>query len=232
MLRDAARNRSSLFGSRRDRQKTFDPIVRTVPGAIEAAERALEGWCSRAKATALADAIVRERPEICVEIGIFGGRSIVPCAAALRQNGTGVIYGIETWNPSVATEHFTSEENDAWWQEVDFTRIKREFLAFIAAHGFTEQIRILECPSRHAASFFETIDFLHIDGAHSVFNAAEDVVLYARKLRAGGIVVLDDIDWPTTGPAHDILKSIAEPLLTIEDDEGRPTCAFLRKVRD
>ncbi|WP_048647177.1 class I SAM-dependent methyltransferase [Nitratireductor soli] len=196
------------------------------------AENCLEGWCSRAKAVALTNAIIEEQPQLCVEIGIFGGRSIVPCAAALRQNGSGVIYGIETWSPAIATEHFTSEENDSWWQQVDFPRIKQDFFAFIALHGFTEQIRVIEKTSRDAASLFDAIDFLHIDGAHSVFNAAEDVVLYASKLKIGGIVVLDDIDWPTTGPAHEILKSIAEPLTTINDDEGKPACAFMRKVRN
>lgn len=214
------------------RKKRAPAVIGTVEQAIVAAELELEGWCSREKARALARAIEQEKPLLCVEIGIFGGRSIVPCAAALRHNGAGVVYGIETWSPAVATEHFTSEENDRWWQSVDFPRIKRDFFAFIAGHGFTEQIRVIEAPSRDAAQLFDAIDFLHIDGAHSVFNAVEDVALYAKKLRVGGVVVLDDVDWPTTGPAHEVLKSIAEPLLTIDNDKGQPACAFLRKVRN
>ena len=229
LLRGTVKTLSSALSGQKHGKS---PAIRSVADAIKAAEDGLEGWCSRAKAVALTDAILEEKPQLCVEIGVFGGRSIVPSAAALRQNGSGVIYGIETWSPSVATEHFTSEENDAWWQKVDFPRIKRDFFAFIAQHGYTEQIRIIEASSRNAAPLFESIDFLHIDGGHSVFNAAEDVVLYASKLKIGGIVVLDDIDWPTTGPAHDILKSICEPLTTITDDEGKPACAFMRKVRN
>lgn len=228
MLHGAMKKLSSSLSSKRGQSAEAG----SVQEVLHLAEQKLEGWCSREKAAALVDLIGQEKPDICVEIGIFGGRSIVPCAAALRENGSGVVYGIETWSPAVATEHFTSEENDAWWKEVDFPGIKRNFLAFIAKHDLTRQIRVLECPSREAYVLFDRIDFLHIDGAHSVFNAAEDVVLYAKKLKVGGIVVLDDIDWPTTGPAHDILKSIADPVLTLNNKDGAPACAFMRKVRN
>jgi predicted O-methyltransferase YrrM len=206
--------------------------LQTIDEAIVAAENFLEGWCSREKATALADIVVQERPSTCLEIGVFGGRSIVPCAAALRQNGSGVIYGVETWSPNVATEHVTNEVNDQWWRNVDFPRIKRDFYAFISRYGFTDQIKVVEAPSRDAAGLFGRLDFLHVDGGHSVINAAEDVVLYSRKVKVGGIIVLDDANWETTQPAYAILKSICEPVRVINDEHGQPACAFMRKVRD
>jgi predicted O-methyltransferase YrrM len=205
-------------------------IPADVLSIVERAESKLEGWCSREKAAVLVNLVLREKPEICVEIGVYGGRSLVPCAAALRHNGSGHIYGIETWRPDVATEYAHSEENDAWWRALDFPLIKREFVRFIADHDLSWQIRLVEAPAADAAVLFGPIDFLHIDGAHSVYNAAEDVVLYLKKLKRGGIVILDDIDWTTTAPAYDILKALCDPVVLVKNEaSGVDGCAVLRK---
>jgi predicted O-methyltransferase YrrM len=197
------------------------PAVARVEGlpadvfaVIEAAELALEGWCSRDKARALAMLVLRERPELCVEIGLYGGRSLMPCAAALRANGSGRIYGIECWSAAPAIEHPTSGDNDAWWQAVDFPRIKRAFFRFMVAQDLSAQICILQTSARRAAAAFDAIDFLHIDGGHSVIGAAEDVLLYATKVRPGGIIVFDDTNWETTLPAQHLLTALAQPLMT------------------
>ena len=89
---------------------------------------------------------------------------------------------------------------------------------------------MVEAHSRDAVALFSEIDFLHIDGAHSVFNAAEDVVLYLRRVRPGGIVVMDDIDWSTTAPAYDIAKALCATVAVLpHEDTGRDSCAVLRK---
>lgn len=200
-----------------------------VSDVIALAEAALQGWCSREKALAIAGIVAAERPKLCVEIGVYGGRSLVPAAAALRANGEGVIYGIETWRPEVAVEHDTNAENDAWWQKTDFGAVKTAFLKFIVDNGLATQVRLIEAPSADAASLFGTIDYLHIDGAHSTYNAAEDVVLYARKVRSGGIIIMDDTDWPTTGPAVAILDSIAHRVRTFFNENGDAACIIFQK---
>ncbi|WP_167334909.1 class I SAM-dependent methyltransferase [Mesorhizobium loti] len=196
---------------------------------IERAERELEGWCSREKSTVIADIVISERAQICVEIGVYGGRSLIPVAAALKQNGKGEIYGIETWDPTIATEYVTNESNDTWWRGIDFNAIKRNFYRFIAEQDLASQVRIIEAPSADAASLFKTLDYLHIDGAHSTYNAAEDVVLYAKKVRRRGIIILDDTNWPTTKPAVDILDSICERIREFKDEHGNVACILFRK---
>ena len=197
---------------------------------ILAAEAKLDGWCTREKALFLARTILQERPDICVETGVFGGRSVVPCAAALRHNGAGCIYGIETWNPDVLTENALDEKDDQWWTTVEFPRIKREFYRFVAAADLTQQVCVIEARSARAAALFDQIDFLHIDGAHSVVNAAEDVILYARKVRRGGIVVFDDIERETTEPALKILHALCHPVAMLTDPVGgKENCAVLRR---
>jgi predicted O-methyltransferase YrrM len=194
------------------------------------AESKLAGWCSREKSLTIARTVLQERPKICVEIGIFGGRSLVPCAAALRHIGSGEIYGIEAWNPDIAVEHATNEVNDDWWSKVDFARIKQEFYQFVAATNLTRHVRLIEAPSGRAAGLFDQIDFLHIDGSHSMVNAAEDVILYARKVRSGGIVVFDDVNWQSTAPARELLGTLCDTVTVLKDPEsGLDICAVLRR---
>jgi predicted O-methyltransferase YrrM len=202
----------------------------SVLAVIEEAERTLEGWCSRETALAIARAVLAIRPETCVEIGVYGGRSAMPCAATLRHLGAGSLACIESWSAAVATAHSVDEENDRWWAAVDFPRIKRDFLGFVVRHELTAQTRIVEAPSARAAALFDRIDYLHVDGAHSVVNAAEDVILYAQKVRPGGIVLFDDVDWETTRPAMGILAALCDvEEMLFDPATGHEACALMRR---
>ena len=55
----------------------------------------LEGWCSKSKANHFIDLILAVKPEVYVEIGVFGGSSIFPVASALKYLGKGVVIGID-----------------------------------------------------------------------------------------------------------------------------------------
>jgi predicted O-methyltransferase YrrM len=209
---------------------TPDTLPPDVMAMIAEAETRLAGWCTREKAVCIAETIVAERPLICVEIGIFGGRSLIPAAAALRHNGLGVIYGIEAWSPVVAVQNATNQANDDWWSKVDFGRIKHDFYRFVTDMELTRQVRLIEAPSGKASAMFDDIDFLHIDGSHSVVNAAEDVILYARKVRPGGIIVFDDVNWQSTAPARELLATLCDTEIVLKDPaSGLDICAVLRR---
>jgi predicted O-methyltransferase YrrM len=232
VILDALANIGSVL--RTAAQKQPEPAPESIPEDVFAlileAEAKLAGWCSREKSLVIARTVLQERPKICVEIGVFGGRSLIPCAAALRHIGEGAIYGIEAWSPNVAIENPTNEANDDWWSKVDFTRIKQEFFRFVAATNLTQHVRVVEAPSNRVASLFDQIDYLHIDGSHSIVNAAEDVILYARKVRAGGIIIFDDINWQSTAPARALLDALCETVTVLKDPEsGLDICAVLRR---
>lgn len=206
-----------------------DNIPSEILVVIERAEQQLLGWCWREKSIALVKLILALRPEICVEIGVFGGRSAVPCAAALRHLGKGSLYAIETWSNSVAVEYATNETNDTWWQKIDFRPLKTDFLRFIAENDLAMQTKIIEMPSGRAAILFDQIDFLHIDGAHSIINAVEDVIYYATKVRKDGIIILDDANWETIGPALEILTSMCGAPEFVKDPTEAHTFAIFRR---
>jgi len=201
-----------------------------VMEVIIRAEDELTGWCSREKAVVIAESVLALRPAICVEIGVYGGRSAMPCAAALRSLGKGVLYGIESWSPRVAIENATNDLNDDWWSKVDFNTIKRDFFDFVGRNELTQFVRTIEAPSARVAGLFDRIDYLHIDGSHSVVNAAEDVILYAQKVRPGGIIVFDDVNWATTAPAMKVLEALCDKLTSLRDTaSGLEICAVLRR---
>lgn len=192
--------------------------------------RSLDGWCTEAKSLWLHRIVTQEKPDTVVEVGIFGGRSLVPMALALKANGTGRAYGIEAWSPAVATQFVTNEANDGWWQKVDYHGIKRKFIEFILRHDLLDVIKIVEADAARAHLLFDRIDLLHIDGGHSLFGAAADVVHYAPRVRPGGIILFDDVSWETTKPAVTALGNIADRIDEIMDEEsGLSACAMFRK---
>lgn len=197
-----------------------------------AASQSLEGWCSPRKALLLYALAREHKPETAVEIGIFGGRSIVPIAAALRDNGRGHVCGIETWSGAAATTHRTDFSNDFWWMNVDLGAIKKTFLQFVVAHDLHDVIKVVEAPSAKCPGLFERIDLLHIDGGHSTFDAAQDVVNYVTKVPPGGIVVFDDINWKSTAAGLEIIRDCCRLLHVVPafGSETEPGCAAFVKV--
>jgi predicted O-methyltransferase YrrM len=213
-----------------------NPALREMPSAsaatIDASKSELEGWCSTQKATLLYSLVREHKPNAIVEIGIYGGRSIVPMAVALRDNGRGFVTGVETWSAVGARQYRTNIGNDFWWMTVDFKRLKRNFYAFLAAHDLDAIVKVVEAPSDRAYFVFDQIDMLHIDGGHSTFGSAQDVINYASKVRRGGIIIYDDIDWPSTAAGLQILMDTCQLLHVVEvaDNSGRPGCAAFMKV--
>jgi predicted O-methyltransferase YrrM len=202
----------------------------SVIDVIVAAEDALPGWCHREKSMAMARLVLNERPRLCVEVGVYGGRSLVPCAAALRHLGAGRIVGVESWSAEVAVLDPTNESNDEWWKGIDFRPIKRAFFSFIVDHDLTREISIVEAPSAQAAMIFGAIDFLHIDGSHAMLAAAEDVIRYGRLVRPGGIIVFDDANWASTSVARELLGGMATLMDLIRDPEVPANiCAVYRR---
>jgi predicted O-methyltransferase YrrM len=187
---------------------------------------AIEGWCTPYKAARLFALIKAVRPAICVEIGIYGGKSLLPQALALKDAGHGLIYGIDPWSAQAATATATTHEsngiaNDDWWLNLDFAAIKRGFYENMVRQDLTGPTAILETTSELAAPMLPAIDILHIDGSHSEIQAAADARLYLPKVRPGGFIWFDDCDWNSTATAISLLKEAADLIETYIDDDGK-----------
>ena len=84
----------------------------------------LIGWCSTDKAKAMASLIVKYKPETIVEIGVFGGRSLIPMAMACRHNGTGRVYGIDPYDRDAAADSLPPKDAE-WWSGVEMERVRK-----------------------------------------------------------------------------------------------------------
>jgi len=197
-----------------------------------AAASALEGWCSPQKSLLLYSLVRSHKPKTIVEIGIYGGRSIVPMAAALKDNGGGHVYGIETWSGAAATTYRTNLGNDFWWMNIDFPGLKRAFLELVLKFDLHDTIKIVEASSDRCGGLFDQIDMVHIDGSHSTWAAAQDVINYVSKVPPGGIIVYDDLDWPSTAAGLDILRDCCQLLHVVPafGNETVPGCAAFVKI--
>lgn len=166
----------------------FDTIAAHIPS--------MHGWASLEKANTLAAITLALRPRVACEVGIWGGRSLVPVALALKEIGAGVIIGIDPYSKEASAKNMTGA-NLEWWSKVDHEAMKQYFLQQVKKHALVDYVDF-----EHMTSDEYTppavIDQLHVDGSHSD-QAVKDIQRYAANVRVGGIAVLDDITWDGGG---------------------------------
>lgn len=167
-----------------------------------------EGWMTPERGVELAELILEHKPETVVEIGVFGGRSLICQALALKELGRGKIYGIDPWKVEAALEG-EGEANREWWsRNCDLHQIHKGAMETIWRLGLEEYAIIIRAKSQHCAMLFAGgIDLLGIDGNHSEIASTRDVKLYLPQVQEGGLVAFDDADWPTTQAALKLLDA-------------------------
>src|SRR5678809_752199 len=101
----------------------------------------LQGWCPLDKAQFLAELTVSNNLQAAVELGVFGGRSLIAIAIACQHKGSGFIYGIDPWSNSSALEGTNSEANNEWWRQVDLEAIYRGFIEAVLRFNLTKECR-------------------------------------------------------------------------------------------
>lgn len=194
---------------------------------IETADKGLAGWCDPEKARQMAGLILSVDPRVVVEIGVYGGKSLVPQALALRHlrnhgKGPGVIYGIDPWTVAAADEFWAGEtqqdrkDHREWWLErsqlsVEMANVHRH----VARWELWDHVRLIAAGSEAVATWFDDrpIDVLHIDGNHHAEAATRDVRNYLPRVRPGGYVWMDDVGWETVRPAVAMMDRLCRIVL-------------------
>lgn len=170
------------------------------------------GWCEPEKACAMYELIEQQRPALLIEIGVFGGRSLIPQAMALKANGKGIIYGIDPWCVEASLEGTNDPANDQWWKNnVNYDDMYQKCLHAVQMYEVGRHTAIMRCRSETAAVRFNNIDILHLDGNHSEEVSCRDVELWLPRVRLGGFLWFDDSDWPTTQKAQSMIVQRCEP---------------------
>jgi predicted O-methyltransferase YrrM len=175
-------------------------VVKPEPIAADVRRQAfeymeqLDGWCAKPKAAILIDLILKEKPLTIVEIGVWGGKSLIPMAHALRANSKGKIFGIDPWDNNASIEEVKSETNKTFWSYADHGMVLRGLMQKIEEFDLENQIELIKATSANAPVISE-IDILHIDGNHSDKTSYFDVTKWAPLVKKGGWIIFDDMTW-------------------------------------
>ncbi|MFA5250543.1 MAG: class I SAM-dependent methyltransferase [Parachlamydiales bacterium] len=190
-------------------------------------QKGIPGWCSAEKAEKMADLIYETRPRICVEIGVYAGSSAYPTAAALAFLGEGILYAIDPWSNAECLKGYAAKDPNAlWWDEENLEAIYNQFNYMLMQKHLTVFCRALRSNSQNASAFFqdESIDILHVDGNHSEEIALNDVKMFLPKLKKGGYLWFDDVDWASTNKAVAYVQQFCR--LDVERSIGNSCCLF------
>lgn len=177
----------------------------------------LEGWCTKDKARVLVSMIQKFKPRVIVEIGVFGGRSLIPMALAMRELGDGrLCYGIDPWTVEAALEGDVGEEHREWWsQKVKLEEIYQTFMGNVDKLKLGDTLRVMRKRGDQVVRLFPkaSVPFIHLDSNHSEQVSCRDVTMWTEKLAPGGIWVMDDTDWPSMGKAVAMVDAMGFDLL-------------------
>lgn len=151
-------------------------------------------WCSAKKAELMMDLIFAIRPEVCVEIGVFSGSSVLPVAATLNYLKTGCIYAIDAWSNSEAVKNMSIHDPSYnWWNHVNMKEIKNRFSILVNQWNLNSCCSVIHATSEAAAKEIPEIDFLHLDGNFCEEGALMDVELFLPKVKPGGYVLFSNL---------------------------------------
>lgn len=164
------------------------------------------GWCTLEKAHCLLDYVFeirnRKADPVCVEIGVFMGKSMLPVAIGLQNFDAGKIYAIDPWSNHEACIGYT-DENRRYWSSVQLDLAYEYVVQLVVEQDLTKYVEVLRTTS-DLAPVIQNIDLLHIDGQHAD-QVVRDIHKFASEVAPDGYVVVDDMDWISVYKVRDLL---------------------------
>lgn len=169
------------------------------------------GWCSLDKSGCFVDYVndicSRVENPVCVEIGVFGGKSILPVALELKRHKKGMVYAIDPWSNLEAGKGYEDQQREYdYWTNVDLEYMHKFFLNLLKEYEIENYVDVIKSTS-DAAPEIDNIDFLFIDGQHTD-QAVRDTFKYATKVKLNGYCVVDDVTWGDVSKVPEILNSL------------------------
>lgn len=158
----------------------------------------IPGWCTKEKNKFIMDTLVRMENPICLEIGVFAGRSMISIMRTLQYIQGGQFFGIDAWNSNEAVMGFAvSDPNYEWWRGLDYENLHSCAENILHRHDFDHVCNLIHLNSSEAFKQFSdnTFDFIHLDGNHNKQYAYEDAKNFLPKLKNGGLILLNDPNW-------------------------------------
>lgn len=155
----------------------------------------IEGWCTREKAEKIIHLVFENKPELVVELGVFGGKSLLAFALACKHNNNNSkVIGIDSWSVQASLEGTNDKENDIWWGKINYADIQKYAKQIMLKNNVNDVVELWKAKSVEVCDKFEneSIDIIHQDSNHSEEITTNEVELYSTKIKQGGFWVFDD----------------------------------------
>ena len=152
--------------------------------------------------------IRKVQPNVCVEIGVFAGKSLLNTAIALRDNGLGLVYGIDPWRKCDALNGVAPNESPEYWDTIDLDAVHYDCMKAIEQFEL-DNVVIIRAKSELAEWLFRpaSVDILYIDGGHAEKIALQDCELYFPKVKLGGHIWMDDTNYDSLQKSVSFMRS-------------------------
>ena len=186
------------------------------------------GWCDPKKATDLADLIINSKAKVIADVGVFEGKSTLAMAYACKLKGSGIVYGVDSWKKEDCIDDETSANQD-WWSTLDLDKHYESFVGHCVRAQVVRQIQFCRMSSWDASRFLPDMDMVHIDANHAEWPSTSDVVNWLPKLKVGGYIVMDDVNWESTQTAIKFVLKRCE--FVSRFDLAESVFAIYRKIK-
>lgn len=166
--------------------------------------------------------------QFIAEVGVWKGGSTIPMAKYLKEHSRGAIVAIDTW---LGALEFWDKRNgvDDPSRDLQFHHgyptVFYTFLSNVIHAGVKDHVIPFPAPSKLASDYFFLkklqFDLLHIDAGHDYEDVIQDIRLWWRNLRPGGIMMGDDwhVGWSGVDRAVNVFA--AERSVKVEEDGNK-----------
>jgi predicted O-methyltransferase YrrM len=179
---------------------------------LDAQLTSLPGWCDYVKAKRLLRVAVQAAAlggTRGVELGVYGGRSLIALALGYQLAGRGTVIGIDSWSKDDCLEGQQSDvDRQLWGRDTDYEALVLHTQDGIRRFGVADIARIVRKRTADAVSDFpdESIDLMHLDSNHSELTSCRDVESWLPKMAKTATWIADDTNWPSMQRALRILE--------------------------
>lgn len=195
----------------------FQPVLKEF---IQDRFSKMGGWCDPAKALDLANLIIDNNAKTIADVGVFEGKSTVAMAFACKLLGKGTVYAIDSWSKEDCIED-EAKHNQEYWLSMDLDKNYENFLSHVVNSNVGRYIDICRMTSLKASKIVPDLDIVHIDANHAEWPSTSDVVNWVPKVKVGGFVVMDDVNWPSTQTAIRFVEKCCKLVVKKELNESQ-----------
>jgi predicted O-methyltransferase YrrM len=167
------------------------------------------GWCDPKKGLEIAKLVLESKPQKIAEVGVFEGKSTLALAQACKLNGSGTVYAIDSWKKEDCIDDELAA-NQEWWSTLNLDNHYEAFVGHAVRAQVVKNIQFCRMSSWDASRFLPDMDMVHIDANHAEWPSTSDVVNWLPKLKVGGYLVMDDVNWDSTQTAVRFIEKRCE----------------------